>query len=207
MKKNWMWAVPACVAGVLLTILLLLLVLFLIELTYKRNCYLTHNYPDRVTAVEVGNEMCNKEGYSVLDLSVFTNLKSITIGDNSFSSIRELNVTGLTQLQTIRIGSNSLVSVNGLKLIGLKSLEMITIGSRSFTHPGSETWPFRWCGDGSRSLSVKDCPLLKEVVFDSGSFMDYGTLSIESTPWLRSLSFGRSSFAWSSLKLASTSSC
>ena len=81
MKKNWKWFVPACAGAI---VALVLLIISIVWYAQRRVCYLVHLFPSLVTKIRIEGGKCNNEEFTVLDLSVFKNLKSVEIGDNSF---------------------------------------------------------------------------------------------------------------------------
>ena len=58
-----------------------------------------------VKVLIVDSNVCNNEDYTVLDLSVFSNLKLLGVGDYSFSYVGELLLVGLNKLERVVIGN------------------------------------------------------------------------------------------------------
>ena len=104
MKKNWMWAVPACVVAI---VGLVLLIIGIVWYAQRRPCYLVHSRPETVTEIRIGSGECNSEEFRVLDLSQYKNLKSVVIEDDSYEFVEELKLTGLSELESVEIGENS----------------------------------------------------------------------------------------------------
>ena len=112
-----------------------------------------------VTDVIVSSHCCNKS-VKVLDLSELKYLKRIEIGDDCFTSVSEVKLTGL-QLESVVIGMNSFTKhKNG-------------IGN-----------------DPNRHFYVKNCPSLKELKMGRYSFSDYSVCEIEDTPALETIQIG-----------------
>ena len=112
-----------------------------------------------VTDVIVSSHCCNKS-VKVLDLSELKYLKRIEIGDDCFTSVDEVKLTGL-QLESVVIGMNSFTKhKNG-------------IGN-----------------DPNRHFYVKNCPSLKELKMGRYSFSDYSVCEIEDTPALETIQIG-----------------
>ena len=112
-----------------------------------------------VTDVIVSSHCCNKS-VKVLDLSELKCLKRIEIGDDCFTSVSEVKLTGL-QLESVVIGMNSFTKhKNG-------------IGN-----------------DPNRHFYVKNCPSLKELKMGRYSFSDYSVCEIEDTPALETIQIG-----------------
>ena len=112
-----------------------------------------------VTDVIVSSHCCN-ESVKMLDLSELKCLKRIEIGDDCFTSVSEVKLTGL-QLESVVIGMNSFTKhKNG-------------IGN-----------------DPNRHFYVKNCPSLKELKMGRYSFSDYTLCEIEDTPALEFIEIG-----------------
>ena len=47
---------------------------------------------------------CNSENCPILNLSSFTNLKLLTIGDFAFANVREVRIVGLNRLKIVVVG-------------------------------------------------------------------------------------------------------
>ena len=112
-----------------------------------------------VTDVIVSSHCCN-ESVKMLDLSELKYLKRIEIGDDCFTSVSEVKLTGL-QLESVVIGMNSFTKhKNG-------------IGN-----------------DPNRHFYVKNCPSLKELKMGRYSFSNYSVCEIEDTPALETIQIG-----------------
>ena len=81
MKKNWKWAVPACVVAI---VALVLLIIGIVWYSQRRACYAVHLFPSLVTEIHIEDGKCYYKWLTVLSLSKYKNLKSVVIGDNSF---------------------------------------------------------------------------------------------------------------------------
>ena len=55
----------------------------------------------------VENKSCNDEDFTELDLTRFTNLTSLVVGDVCFEHVNIMSVIGLEKLKTIKIGMDS----------------------------------------------------------------------------------------------------
>ena len=76
------------------------------------------------------------------NVSWFSNLESIEIGDDCFGSVKTFQIDGLIRLKTIKIGNNSFTQGNkgfgndkskSFHILNCESLESIQIGERSFS--------------------------------------------------------------------------
>ena len=108
----------------------------------------------------MGNEKCNEDDVTSLDLSAYPELKSISIGDDSFSNVDVLHIEGMNKLETLTIGKNS------------------------FTKDSLDTPNY------DRKFYLKDCPMLKNVAIGTNSFSDYTYSSVENLASLESIAFG-----------------
>ena len=117
--------------------------------------------------------------FSVLDLTRFSKLESLVIGDNCFSYVEEV------------------------KLIGLNELESVEIGMNSFTQHKNDAG-----NDPNRHFYLKDCPSLKSLRMGRNSFSDYTVCEIENVNALETIEMGElngasRTFAYASLELKS----
>ena len=99
--------------------------------------------------------------FSVLDLTRFSKLESLVIGDNCFSYVTEV------------------------KLIGLDELKSVEIGMNSFTQ--HKNW---YSNDPKRHFYLKNCPKLKSLKMGCHSFSDYTVCEIENVDALETIEFG-----------------
>ena len=117
--------------------------------------------------------------FSVLDLTRFSKLESLVIGDNCFSYVTEV------------------------KMVGLKALESVEIGMNSFTQHKND-----YGNDSNRHFYVKNCPKLKSLKIGLFSFSDYTVCEIENVDALEVIEMGELNeesynFAYASLELKS----
>ena len=172
-KKNWKWFVPACVGAI---VALVLVIIGVIALSRRRACYLVHIRPETVTEIRIGSGECNSKWLAMFDLSKYTNLKSVVIGDDSYMYVSEL------------------------KLIGLSELESVEIGMSSFTKYKST---YQITADPNRHFYLKDCPKLKSLKMGRYSFSEYTVCEIENVDALEVIEVGIRVFNYASLELRS----
>ena len=103
---------------------------------------------------------CNDESFTLLDLSLFSNLKVFEVGDYSFAYVDET------------------------KLIGLTELERVVIGKNSFTRENSAGH------DPNRRFYLKNCPQIRELKMGLDSFSDYFVCEIENVDSLEVIEMG-----------------
>ena len=123
---------------------------------------------------------CNDESFTLLDLSLFSNLKVFGVGDYCFAFVNEV------------------------KLIGMKRLERVVIGKNSFTKKDY------YGNDSSLHFYLKNCERLRELKIGCHSFNDYSICEIENVPSLEVIEMGElnefsDSFHNASLELKSDS--
>ena len=138
------------------------------------------NLPVHVKSINV--EKCKDYRKEVLDLSRFTELSELKIGNECF------------------------MYVNELKLIGLSELESVEIGDKCFTKYYSKIW--ERVPDPNRHFYLKNCPKLKSLKMGCYSFSDYSVIEIENVDALEVIEMGdlndwSCNFFYASLELKS----
>ena len=123
------------------------------------------------------------QSYTVLDLSSFSNLKVLEVGDYSFTFVNYVKLIGLSRLESVVIGQNCFT--------------MYKKDSPSLCHP-------------RRCFYLKDCERLRELKMGRYSFSDYDVCEIENVDRLKVIEMGElkkesSNFYWASLELKSDS--
>ena len=112
-----------------------------------------------MTSIIIPNWTCHDINYTVFDISRFTLLESIEIGDDSFKSVKTFQIDGLNQLKTIKIGKNSFAQKkyeityylsNSFHILNCESLESIQIGE----------WSFK---DNAGEFELKNLPQLQSI--------------------------------------------
>ena len=117
--------------------------------------------------------------FSVLDLTRFSKLESLVIGDNCFSYVTEVKMVGLSELESVEIGMNS------------------------FTQHKND-----YGNDSNRHFYLKNSPKLKSLKMGLFSFSDYTVFEIENVNALEVIEMGELNeesynFAYASLELKS----
>ena len=101
--------------------------------------------------------------FTVLDLSRFTRLRRLEIGNHCMSYVTTVNITGLAELESVTIGINSFTkSKNGVLIL-----------------------PY-----ADRHFYLKDCPKLKSLKMGHFSFSDYTVIEIENVDALEVIEIG-----------------
>ena len=111
-----------------------------------------------ITSLILPNWSCNDVNYILFDISRFTLLESLEIGNDSFGSIESFLINDLPKLRNLKIGSNSFTKLKHLDwandvnkvielaknksksfhILNCESLESIEIGAYSFSDFGGE---------------------------------------------------------------------
>ena len=112
------------------------------------------SFDTAVTSITIPHYSCNDNNCTVFDFSRFTFVESIEIGDDCFGSVQTFKIDGLNRLKTIKIGINSFTQVKesnwnkdlnkinnpskSFHILNCESLESIQIGEYSFSDFGGE---------------------------------------------------------------------
>ena len=134
-----------------------------------------------MTELVISSDQCNSWLIKTLDLSEFTQLKSIEIGDYCFEYVKEV------------------------KMIGLDQLERVVIGMNSFTRKKNS-----YGNDPNRHFYLKNCERVRELKMGRYSFSDYSVCEIENVPSLEVIEMGelnRESFNFYHASLELKSDC
>lgn len=158
-----------CAVVCALLIVLCILVLLRVQ---QADCFVSSFSPERVTEIRVENGKCNKKQFTVLNWSLFPNVKQITVNDADYKYVKEV------------------------KVIGLKRLESILIGENSFTKR-----MHGYGNDPNRRFILKNCSQLKEIKMGCFSFSDYGVIEISNLDSLEVIEMGTASFYAANLQL------
>ena len=144
---------------------------------------------------------------TVLSISDWNSLDSTVtkiIVDNgvSESGLTELDLTRFSQLKRLEIGDHCFSYVDELKLIGMNELESVVIGENSFMKNENSY------GNSNRHFYLKNCPKLKSLKIGYDSFSDYSVCEIDNMDALEVIEMGDLDacsyvFAYGSLELKS----
>ena len=127
------------------------------------------------------------------------------IVDNGVSapSFSVLNLTRFSKLESLEIGDHCFTFVDELEMIGMSELESVEIGMNSFTKKKNS-----YGNDPNRHFYLKNCPKLKSLKIGHHSFSDYSVCEIENVDALEVIEMGElnelsENFEWASLELKS----
>ena len=140
---------------------------------------------EHVGAIIVNDGCCNEEDLKVLDLSRFTELEELTIGDRCFNYVSKVSVVGLKKLKSVSIGAKSFQNENNdseLIVSDCPELVSLSIGNESFK--------------GFKEMKINEVKALKIVVMGAYCFMN-AELRVSGLKGLETLSLGNGCFAYS----------
>ena len=103
----------------------------------------------------------------------------------SDSGITGFDVSGFSKLKRLEIGNDCFTYVEEVKLIGLSELESVEIGEKSFTEKRNGDG-----NDPNRQFYLKNCPKLKSLKMGCYSFSDYSVIEIENVDDLEVIEMG-----------------
>ena len=106
--------------------------------------------------------------YQFISFPVFENLTTIEFGEESFSEVATLSITGLNKLQSLIFGKNS-----------------FTLSKNSASEKSN------------RQLTIKNCSELTSISFGDYSFSDYHSIELQNLDSLISVTFGQYCFYYS----------
>ena len=141
-----------------------------------------------ITSLILPNWSCNDVNYTIFDISRFTLLESLEIGDDSFESIESFMINDLPKLRNLKIGSNSFTKLKFSEWI-MNKLRGITSDATSIT---------------SKLCFVLNCESLESIDIGEFSFFDFGgDFALYNMISLKSIKIGEienesCNFAWSS---------
>ena len=144
------------------------LILFIDISSHLRNlvplfCYELLSFDAASTSIIIHNYSYNdNNNCTIFDISRFTLIESIEIGDDCFESVKTFQIEGLNRLKTIKIGNNS------------------------FTQKKNDEG-----NDKSKSFHILNCESLEFIQIGEYSFSDYaGEFELKNLPQLRSIQIG-----------------
>ena len=119
-------------------------------------------------------------------LSLSTDVTEIVVDDGvSDSGITGFDLSGFSKLKRLEIGNDCFAYVEELRLIGLSELESVEIEMNSFTQHKND-----YDNDPNRHFYLKNCPKLKSLKMGCYSFSDYTVIEIENVDALEVIEMG-----------------
>ena len=124
--------------------------------------------PSNITDLSFANGFGSTE-YLSLSFPIFENLTTIDFGEESFSEVATLSISGLNKLQSLTFRKNS-----------------FTYSKNSYAERKD------------RQLTIKNCSELTSISFGDYSFSDYYSIQLQNLNSLISVTFGWYCFYYSS---------
>ena len=119
-------------------------------------------------------------------LYLSTDVTKIVIDNGvSDSGITGFDLSGFSKLKRLEIGNDCFAYVEELRLIGLNELESVEIEMNSFTQHKND-----YDNDPNRHFCLKNCPKLKSLKMGCYSFSDYSVVEIENVDALEVIEMG-----------------
>ena len=119
-------------------------------------------FDSNTISISIPSSSANMVDYTVFNISRFTLLEELEIGDECFMYVDTFNIDGLNELKSLKIGINS------------------------FT-----TNKFGYGNDPSRSFHILNCDELESIEIGSYSFNDYGGgFELKNLPKLSTIKIG-----------------
>ena len=139
-----------------------------------------------ITSLILPNWSCNDVNYIIFDISRFTLLESLEIGNDSFGSIESFLINDLCKLRSLKIGSNSFTKV--------KAIDWVDDVNKALEAARNE----------SKSFHILNCESLESIEIGAYSFSDFGgEFELSNLKSLKSIKIGfiengSCNFIWSS---------
>ena len=126
-------------------------------------CYELLSFDAASTSIIIHNYSWNDNlNCTIFDISRFTLIESLEIGDDCFESVNTFQIDGLNRLKTIKIGNNS------------------------FTHKKND-----YGYDRSKSFHILNCESLESIQIGEYSFAEFaGDFELKNLPQLQSIQIG-----------------
>ena len=119
-------------------------------------------------------------------LYLSTDVTKIVIDNGmSASGVTRLDLSGFSKLKRLEIGNDCFSYAEEVKLIGLNELESVGIEMNSFTQHKND-----YDNDPNRHFYLKNCPKLKSLKMGCYSFSDYTVIEIENVDALEVIEMG-----------------
>ena len=137
---------------------------------------------EHVNTIIVNDGCCNEEDLKVLDLSRFTELEELKIGDGCFNYVSKVSVVGLKKLKSVAIGAKSFQNESNdseLVVSDCPELVSLSIGNESFK--------------GFKEMKLSGLDGLKRVVM-GGNCFENAELRVSGLKGLETLSLGAGCF-------------
>ena len=132
-----------------------------------------------ITSLILPNWSCNDVDYTIFDISRFTLLESLEIGNDSFGSIESFMINDLPKLRSLKIGSNSFTK--------LKCSEWTIYDIKGIASYATSI--------SSKFCYVLNCESLESIEIGAYSFSDYDDFALYNLKSLKSIKTGSMKYA------------
>ena len=173
-----------------------------------------------ITSMVIPRNVCNYDGSSSFDLSTFSRLKWIIIGENNFYSVQTFRIDGLQRLRRLVVKNNSFAYIinttnqNDKRIFHISNCELLSsieIGNECFESVktfkidglnrlktiiiGNSSFTQRknsaQAGYQTKSLHILNCASLESIQIGEYSFSDFaGGFELKNLPQLQSIQIG-----------------
>ena len=137
------------------------------------DCNYFINLDPSSTSISVPAWTCNEVEFTQFDLSSYSLLETLEIGDDCFSRVNTFKIQGINNLRTLKIGKNSFTiqkSCSWSIILSDEDLER---------------------GDPSKSFHIVNCDSLESIEIGQYSFSDYrGDFELAGLPSLQTITVG-----------------
>ena len=194
LKKHWKWL--ALGAVVLIAVLILVIVLVLTSskgktsVQFLQECLSDQTISKDMVDLVIPANHCNDKELTMLDLSAFKKLKTLSVNGNCFGRVQGLTLSGLSHLERVIVGEDSFSKVAGaLSIQECGALRSLSFGDRSFNGFTRLTLSSLSVLESLTmgTFAVKNCDALTEVKIFEGAFGEYNGFEVESLPSLQVL--------------------
>ena len=127
--------------------------------------------------------------YRIFEWNNLPSLKTVTIGNSCFYYSQSFPLNGMTHLKTIAIGDDCFGAVRSVEINGLNKLIKVTIGKKSFTSAKTAN-EIKTINRTDGSNRILNCPKLKSIRIGEYSFSDYHVFEWNGLPSLKSVTIG-----------------
>ena len=165
--KNRVWIGVGCVAFLIALILALVLVI------------------RSLIATRESNQTIKELKACLSGIDVSKGMTELVVPNNRCNDMTDLNMGAFTKLKLLSIGNDCFENVSELDLVGLSALERVVIGENSFTKQKTG-----YGNDPNRQFYLRNCPTLKELKVGRYSFSDYSVIEIEKVGALEVIAMG-----------------
>ena len=127
--------------------------------------------------------------YRIFEWNNLPSLKTVTIGNSCFYYSQSFPLNGMTHLKTIAIGDDCFGAIRSVEINGLNKLIKVTIGKKSFTSAKTAN-EIKTINRTDGSNRILNCPKLKSIRIGEYSFSDYHVFEWNGLPSLKSVTIG-----------------